>query len=415
MVRLRSLAVVLCLGGVLRYAAGFRFQGPQGLSPLDGLALQRAHQQHGLPSAAAAAAPKSRIAALASSSLSAPPPAAEDVPASLMDVRPSFFKGKRVLVRGDLNVAVMEDSSNSTGYRVTDDTRMRALEPTLRYLLDAGARVLLLSHFGDPQLPQQQQQPRFSLKMLLQPLQQMLRVPVHFAHSCVGEETESMANQLNEGEVLLLENVRLNPGEKENSAVLGSQVASLCDVYVNDAFGAAHRRHASLDAAPRAAVQEGKAALAGLLMLKELQAIQGAVSSPERPVCWIVGGAKVSSKAQLLRRLLSVSSKGDKVLVGGCMALTFLKARGAALGASLVEDSQLETCKEVEALAAATGVELMLPVDLLVGAEASPTSEVLGAPSVSQGVPEGLLALDHGPRTNELFADAIKGCNTIVW
>lgn len=402
----------------MRQVAAFRLQPYHGLLPRSDGGSQHPQEKWGLLMPAAAKGASAAANLKAARAAAAAETDAEGLPASILDLPPSFFKGKRVLVRGDLNLPVMEDpsSSNKSGYRVTDDTRMRALLPTLRYLLDAGARVLLLSHFGDPKLPlQEQQHKRFSLKMLVEPLQQMLHAPVVFAPNCIGEDTQKKSKELKEGEVLLLENVRLDAGEKGNSSSLGSSLADLCDVYVNDAFGAAHRKHASIDATPRAAINQGKPALAGVLMLKELQAIQRAVSTPSRPVAWIVGGAKVSSKAVLLKRLLSVSQPGDRILVGGCMALTFLKARGNAVGASMIEPEQLDTCREIESLASSAGVELLLPVDFLLGNEVSPTAKAMGVVTAKEGIPEGLMALDQGPQTNEIFTKAITNSKTIVW
>ncbi|KAL8435030.1 hypothetical protein Efla_003998 [Eimeria flavescens] len=421
--QLWSFLFLLCLFSTQSLA--FRYQTPPNLSPSPEGHLQQ--QPRGIAAAAAAAgkaatpASPTAAAAAAAANAAAANAAATGLPASILDLPPSYFKGKRVLVRGDLNLPVTADtssSSSSSGFRVADDTRLKALLPTLRYLLDAGARVLLLSHLGDPKLPQQQQQQmegRYSLRLVLQPLQQLLQVPVHFAPSCVGEETEKMAQQLKEGEVLLLENVRLHAGEKENSVEFSRSLSPLFDVFVNDAFGAAHRKHASIDRLPREAVSQGKPALAGILMNQELQAIQGALSSPARPVAWIVGGSKVSTKAALLRRLLSVSRPGDRVLLGGCMALSFLKARGMQVGASLVEDGQLDTCREIESAAAAAGVELLLPVDFELAAGLSPSTERVGSCSAAEGIPPNLMALDQGPRTNALFADAIKNSKTIVW
>ncbi|KAL8434721.1 hypothetical protein ACSSS7_002966 [Eimeria intestinalis] len=399
--------------GCVDFGAAFRSQQPLGLSP-SSEKQQLRQQPRGSNSTASAAATAATAAAAA----------ADGLPASILDLPPSYFKGKRVLLRGDLNVPIAAADSNSSNssssssssrYRVTDDTRLRALLPTLRYLIDCGARVLLLSHFGDPKLPQQQQEPRFSLRLLLQPLEQLLQAPVQFAPACVGEAAEQMAQKLQDGEVLLLENVRLLAGEKENSSTLGSSLASLCDIYVNDAFGAAHRMHASIDAAPRAAVAARKPALAGLLMIKELQAIQGALISPARPACWIVGGSKVSTKAALLRRLVSLSSRGDRIIVGGCMALTFLKGRGMQTGASLVEDAQIDTCRAIEAAAAAAGVELLLPVDFELGEGPPAHAAPKGSCKVEEGVPSHLMALDQGPLTNALYAEAIKASKTIVW
>ncbi|KAL8271104.1 hypothetical protein Esti_004958 [Eimeria stiedai] len=403
--RLWSFILLLHLGTTL--SAAFRFHQSLGLTPSS--EKQQQHQPRGVTAAASAASTPAAAAAAA---------AADALPASILDLSPSFFKSKRVLLRGDLNVpvAAADPSSSSSGFRVMDDSRLRALLPTIRYLLDCGARVLLLSHFGDPKLPQQQHEQRFSLQQLLQPLQQLLQVPVRFAPACVGEQTAQMVQQLQDEEVLLLENVRLQGGEKENSLTLGASLASLCDVFVNDAFGAAHRKHASIDAAPRAAVAAGKLALAGLLMIKELQAIQGALVSPARPACWVVGGSKVSTKAALLKRLVSLSSPGDRIIVGGCMALTFLKGRGMQVGASLVEDAQIDTCKAIEAAAAAAGVELLLPIDFELGEGALPAHATLkGSCKAEEGVPPNLMALDQGPLTNALYAKAIKSSKTIVW
>ena len=307
-------------------------------------------------------------------------------------VRDISVKGKRVLVRVDFNVPLQNGE-------VADDTRIRAVLPTIRYLLDRGAAVILMSHLGRPKGLVQED---LRLDPVGRRLSELLGQEVIKVDDCVGPEVERATKSLQPGQVLLLENLRFHPEEEENDQGFARQLASLADVYVNDAFGTAHRAHASTTG-----VTEYLPSVAGLLMERELQMLGDALANPTRPFVAVLGGAKVSDKIGVVRNLLS---KVDLLLVGGGMANTFLKAQGHQVGESLVEDDSLALAKDILAQA---GGKLVLPVDVVV-ADAFADDANTQTVGVEQ-VPPGWRILDIGPRTVGLFEDRLRSAGTVVW
>jgi phosphoglycerate kinase len=301
-------------------------------------------------------------------------------------------KGKRVLVRVDYNVPIKED-------KITDDTRIVAAMPTLEYLLEHGAAVILFSHLGRPKGGPD---PKYSLKPVAAHLSGLLGKPVAFANDCVGPVAEAASKALKPGEVLVLENTRFHPEEEKNDPELAKKMASLADIYVNDAFGSAHRAHASTEG-----VAHFLPAVAGFLMEKEIQYLGQAIANPKHPFVAILGGAKISDKIGVIRNLLI---KADQVLIGGGMANTFFKAQGFKVGDSLFEEEALETAHQL--LQSGTS-RLHLPSDVVIGnrfdAEADKKVMRLG------NVPEGWRILDIGPETVASFGKSIAGAGTIVW
>jgi phosphoglycerate kinase len=312
-------------------------------------------------------------------------------------VRDIDVKGKRVLVRVDFNVPLEKDTG-----RILDDLRIRASLPVIRHLRQEGARVILCSHLGRPR---GQVVESLRLAPVAERLGDLLGVPVTAARDCVGPEAEQAVARLGPGDVLLLENLRFHPGEEANDPDFARQLASLADVFVNDAFGAAHRAHGST-----AGVAQYLPAVAGLLMEKEIDYLDRAVSSPERPFVAIIGGAKVSDKIAVLRNLLG---KADALLVGGGMANTFLMARGCEVGDSLVEEDQLENARGILSDADSQGVPLLLPTDVVVADRFAADADSRIVPV--RDVPEGWRIMDIGPDSLETFRDALEDCRTVVW
>jgi phosphoglycerate kinase len=303
--------------------------------------------------------------------------------------------GKRVFVRADLNAPL-------EGGQVTDDTRLRAVLPTLRLVLDAGACVVLASHLGRPKGGPD---PKYSLAPVAQRLAVLLDRPVPLAPDCVGEPTRSQALGLKPGQILLLENLRFHPEEEKNDDGFARQLAELADCYVDDAFAAAHRAHASIAAITR----HLQPAAAGLLMQRELEALGRILEAPERPLVAVLGGAKVSDKVALVEHLIA---RVDALVVGGGMAFTFLRALGHAVGRSLVEPERIETARAALEAARRRGVQLTLPVDAVVadGLD-SPSGRAVGI----REIPDGQMGLDIGPHTSERFTALLKSARTIVW
>ena len=304
-------------------------------------------------------------------------------------------KGKRVLLRADLNVPVRDGA-------ITDRTRIERLSPTIRGLSEKGAKVIVLSHFDRPK---GKRVPEMSLRPLVEALSSVLGRPVAFADDCVGPEAEAAVAKMASGDVLLLENTRYHAGEEKNDPALSAGFAKLADVYVNDAFSAAHRAHASTEGVARLLP-----AYAGRLMEAELKALEAALGSPSRPVVAIVGGAKVSSKLDLLGNL---SRKVDVLVIGGAMANTFLAAQGYGMGKSLQEAEMHGTALRILDEAKAANCEILLPRDLVVAAEfkANPATRTVAVDSV----PADMMALDVGPETVDAIEDRLRKASTLVW
>jgi phosphoglycerate kinase len=303
--------------------------------------------------------------------------------------------GRRAFVRADLN-APLEHGA------VSDDTRLTAVLPTLRLALERGAAVVLASHLGRPKGGPD---PTYSLRPVAERLTALLEQPVPLAPDCVGEAVERMAHELKPGQVLLLENLRFHREEEANDDAFARRLAALADVYVNDAFAAAHRAHASI----AAITHHLRPAAAGLLMRRELEALGRILESPARPVAALLGGAKVSDKLALVENLLA---RVDALLIGGGMAFTFLRALGHGVGKSLVETDRIETARSALETARRRGVQIVLPVDAVVaGGLDSPSGRAVSV----RDIPAGQMGLDIGPLTVEHFAAVLKNAKTIVW
>lgn len=310
-------------------------------------------------------------------------------------VRDVDVRGRRVLVRVDFNVPLDQG-------RVADDTRIRAALPTIRYLMERGARVILISHLGRPK---GKVDDRYRLEPVARRLEELLGREVLKTDDCVGPEVEAAVARLRDGDLLLLENVRFHPEEEKNDEGFARKLASLADIYVNDAFGAAHRAHAST-----VGVAEFLPAVAGFLMEKELAMLGRLLADPEPSFVAILGGAKISDKIGVIENLLG---RVQTLLVGGGMANTFLRARGLMLGKSLVEVDKVDLARELLARAQERGVELLLPEDAVVAPAEAPGTDRREVPVAE--VPEEWMILDIGPATVERFAAAIRTARTVFW
>lgn len=314
-----------------------------------------------------------------------------------LSIRALDLKGKRVFMRVDFNVPLSE------GGEITDDTRVRASLPSITLASKAGARLILASHLGRPK---GKPNPKMSLRPVAARLAELLGKPVIFATDCVGPEVEAQAAGLKDGEVMLLENLRFHPEEEKNDAEFSRRLAALAEVYVNDAFGSAHRAHASTEGITRYL----SPCAAGLLMEKELEYLSKAVEKPARPYVAIVGGAKVSDKIDLLQNLMKFA---DSVLIGGAMAYTFLKAQGVQVGLSKTEDDKLDLARDLLQFAERRTIRLRLPSDHVVAEKVDPgaTAEVVQ----TANIPANRLGVDIGPATRAAYAAEIADAETIVW
>jgi phosphoglycerate kinase len=307
------------------------------------------------------------------------------------------LKGKKAFVRVDFNVPLTENGE------VAEDHRIRAVLPTLRYILEQGGRAVVASHLGRPK---GKPDPSMSLAPAGRVLEKLVGRPVKLAPDCIGPEVEKMADKLGAGQVLMLENLRFHSEEEKNDPAFAKALAALADVYINDAFAASHRAHASVDGMTRYV----SACAAGFLMKQELDYFHRIMEAPERPVVAVLGGAKVSTKLPILKQF---ASRVDRIIIGGAMANTFLKGMGLDLGASLVEHDLLKDAVEVLDAARARGVQVYLPVDFVVAErlEAGVTTKVVARDKV----PPGWIAFDVGPESQKHFAEALKGARTIIW
>jgi len=307
------------------------------------------------------------------------------------------FAGKLALVRVDFNVPLDPDCN------ITDDTRIRSVLPTINYILDEGGKVILMSHLGRPKGKRVE---KLSLKPVARRLSRLLRQDVAIAPDCVGKEVRALVDSLSEAGVLLLENLRFNPGEEANDPAFAKELAGLADVYVDDAFATAHRCHASVVGVP----DHLKPAVAGFLMRNELNYFVKALQKPERPLAAVLGGAKVSDKTKAIMELVK---KVDKILIGGGMAFTFLKALGFDVGRSLVEEEMLGLAVEIVEKAREGGVALYLPIDAVAADRREETADTKVV--TLHEFPQDLMGLDIGPATIVLFREALADSKTIVW
>ncbi len=307
------------------------------------------------------------------------------------------IRGKRVIIRVDFNVPIDD------ALQITDDSRIRAALPTINHVVDEGGSVILCSHLGRPK---GEPRPECSLAPLAKRLKRLLGKDVIFATDCIGPIVKNLVSQLKPGDVLLLENLRFHPGEEQNDETFSAELASLGDIYINEAFGTAHRSHASTVGITKFM----KVAAVGYLMKREVEYLEGSVENPTRPFVAILGGAKVSGKIGVIENL---GKRVDKVIIGGGMAFTFIKAMGLEIGRSLVEDDMLEFAQGVQDHALSRGVKFYLPVDCVVAASLDPGAETKIVPV--QEIPDGWYGMDIGPASVRLFGEAVQNAKTVLW
>jgi len=316
---------------------------------------------------------------------------------TLANLSKSDLQGKRALVRADFNVP-LDDSGN-----ITDDTRIRAALPTIQDLISKNAKVILASHFGRPK---GEVKDKLRLTPVAKRLSELLGKEVVKCDDCIGDEVSNKVGGLQNGDVLLLENVRFHGEEEKNDSEFAKKLASNADLYVNDAFGTAHRAHASTEGVTHYL----SPSIAGYLIEKELQYLQNAIENPQRPLAAIIGGSKVSSKIGVIETLLD---KCDKLIIGGGMIFTFYQARGLKVGKSLVEEDKLELAKSLEAKAKEKGVDLLLPTDVVVADNfaADANSQTVSI----DNIPDGWMGLDIGPDSVKTFQEALGSCKSVIW
>ena len=314
-------------------------------------------------------------------------------------IRDVSFQGKKVLLRVDFNVPL-----DKTTHEITNDKRIRAALPTIEYLLNDGAALVVCSHLGKPK-KDPDAKTNLTLARVAVRFSQLLGRPVEFAQDTIGPDAKAKAAALKPGQVLLLENTRFDPREEKNDPSFTKELASLADVYVSDAFGAVHRAHCST-----AGVADFLPAYCGFLVEKELNALGGAIEDPKRPLVAVLGGAKVADKLAVIENLLA---KADTLIIGGGMAFTFLKAQGYETGDSLLDETKIDYCRDMIRQAGEKGVKLLLPVDVVVADKfaADADSRVVDADKI----PAGWQGLDIGPRTQELFGEAVRTAGTVIW
>ncbi len=306
------------------------------------------------------------------------------------------IKGKRIFIRADLNVPFDDNMV------ITDDRRIRSTLPTVNYAIDEGAKVIIGSHLGRPK---GRVEPRFSLAPVAKRLQRLLNKEVIFATDCIGPQVEGIVSKMKNGDVLLLENLRFHPGEEKNDDSFSKSLSKLADFYINDAFGAAHRAHASTTG-----ITKFLPSAAGFLLKKEIEYLKGVVDNPVRPFVAVLGGAKVSGKIGVLENL---ANKVDKVIVGGGMAYTFIKAMGYEIGDSLVESDMLDVAANIIDKLKKNNVKFYLPVDSVIAQSLEPGAETKIV--TAQEIPKGWRALDIGPASVKLFSEALQNAKTIIW
>ncbi|MCF7887115.1 MAG: phosphoglycerate kinase [Candidatus Omnitrophica bacterium] len=306
------------------------------------------------------------------------------------------LQGKKVLMRVDFNVPL--DSSQN----ITDDSRIQAALKTINYIRESGAKLILMSHLGRPKGQKNQE---LSLKPVAERLSQLINQPVRMVDDCIGQKVKEEVNGLKNGEVILLQNLRFYPQEKANDQDFAKELASLADIYVNDAFGTAHRAHASTEG-----VTHFLDSVAGFLIDKEIQYFQKVLTEPKKPFVFILGGAKVSDKIPVIENMID---KADSIIIGGAMAYTFLKVKGIEIGSSLLEEDMFDVIKKILTKAKERGVELLLPIDHLVTDDIKKSQNVKTTEEAD--IEPGWIGVDIGPKTQKEFSQKIKEANTIVW
>ncbi len=314
-----------------------------------------------------------------------------------LTIRDVDLKGKTVIMRVDFNVPIDKEG------KVSDDTRITAALPTIKYAVEKNAKVILLSHLGRPKGGPD---PKYSLKPVADHLKRISGLNVSFVPYLIGEEVKQAVKNMKPGDVLVLENTRFHPGEEKNDLDLAKAWAELADIHVNDAFGTAHRAHSS-----NVGIATFIPSVAGFLMEKEIEFLSKVTYEPEHPYVVVLGGAKVSDKIGVITNLLN---KADKLLIGGAMMFTFLKAKGASVGSSLVEDDKLELAKEILSQAEQKKVQIVLPADALIAQKMEAGAQTMVV-QIKDGIPEGWMGLDIGPETIKLFEESLRDAKTVVW